>query len=163
MIRKSAIFSPHRLVLHPSSEPISNDVRMERINNSVESIRMLNFVAEEIGATLCVENLPRTCLGNTPEELISIVDAVPGVGICFDTNHYFQGSIDHFLDIAGNRIKTLHCSDYDLVNECHWLPTQGDINWSSLLKRLQELQYEGVFMYEAIKDRNTNKRLTPLQ
>ena len=163
MIRKSAIFSPQRLVLHPSSEPIPDEDREQRIANAVESIRELKRAADGIGAELCIENLPRTCLGNTPEELVRIVDAVPGVGICFDTNHYVQGTTGHFMDIAGKRIRTLHCSDFDFVNECHWLPTQGDIDWEEFVRRLRGIGYDGVFMYEAIKDRPTQGRLQPGQ
>lgn len=163
IIRKCAIFSPQRLVLHSSSEPIADSVRAERIANAVESIKLLKPITDEIGAILCIENLPRTCIGNTPEELVSIVDEVDGVGICFDTNHYFLGDTDNFLKVAGSRIKTLHCSDYDYKQECHWLPTQGDIPWAKLMSDLEAMGYDGVFMYEAIKDRDTGKVLTPRQ
>lgn len=163
MIRRSAIFSPQRLVLHPSSEPISQTEREERLARAVGSIRELKEAADAIGAELCIENLPRTCLGNTPEELVRIVDAVPGVGICFDTNHYVQGTTAHFMDVAGKRIRTLHCSDFDLINECHWLPTQGRIDWAEFTRKLEEIGYDGVFMYEAIKDRPSQGRLSPEQ
>lgn len=163
MIRKSAIFAPQRLVLHPSSEPIPDEDRGQRIANAISSIRELKRAADGIGVELCIENLPRTCLGNTPEELVRIVDAVPGVGICFDTNHYFHGTTEDFLDVAGSRIRTLHCSDYDFVHECHWLPTQGDINWAQFVRRLCGIGYDGVFMYEAIKDLPTQGRLQPGQ
>lgn len=162
MIRKSACFAPQRLVLHPSSEPIADSIREQRIINSIASIRLLKPVADAIGAELCVENLPRTCLGNTPEELVRIVDAAD-VGICFDTNHYFHGTTGHFLDVAGARIRTLHCSDYDFENECHWLPTQGEIDWAESMRRLVRNRYDGVFMYEAIRNRSDGSRLTPAQ
>lgn len=163
MIRRSAIFSPQRLVLHPSSEPISQTEREERLARAVGSIRELKEAADAIGAELCIENLPRTCLGHTPEELVRIVDAVPGVGICFDTNHYVQGTTAHFMDVAGKRIRTLHCSDFDLINECHWLPTQGRIDWAEFTRKLEEIGYDGVFMYEAIKDQPSQGRLSPEQ
>lgn len=163
MIRRSAIFSPQRLVLHPSSEPIREAEREKRLALAIGSIRELKEAADAIGAELCIENLPRTCLGNTPEELVRIVDAVPGVGICFDTNHYVQGTTAHFMNLAGKRIRTLHCSDFDLVNECHWLPTQGQIDWAELTRKLEEIGYDGVFMYEATKDQSTKERLRPEQ
>lgn len=163
MIRRSAIFAPQRLVLHPSSEPINDTEREERLTRAVGSIRELKEAADAIGAELCIENLPRTCLGNTPEELVRIVDAVPGVGICFDTNHYVQGTTAHFMNVAGKRIRTLHCSDFDLVNECHWLPTQGQIDWAEFTRKLEEIGYDGLFMYEATKDQPTKERLRPEQ
>lgn len=150
MIRWSCeLYAPQRLVLHPSSEPIADSLREQRIGNAIASIRALKKVADAEGVELCVENLPRTCLGNTPEELVRIVDSVPGVGICFDTNHYTQGTIPHFIEVAGRRIRTVHISDYDFVNECHWLPYEGQIDWAAFLRDLREkARYDGVLMYE---------------
>ena len=61
------------LVLHPSSEPITDSIRAQRITNASRSIAYLKKYADQIGAQLCIENLPRTCLGNTPEELLEII------------------------------------------------------------------------------------------
>ena len=162
MIRQSASFSPSRLVLHPSSEPIADSIRAQRIENARQSIAKLKACADSIGVELCIENLPRTCLGNTPEELLDIIKDIPGVKVCFDTNHYTQGSTEHFMDILGTRIGTIHASDFDFENECHWLPTQGKIDWKQLVVRLKECGYQGIFMYEATKDcENGKKRPTP--
>lgn len=150
MIRISGdLYAPQRMVLHPSSEPIEDKERERRIYNAVASIRTLKAVADETGAVLCIENLPRTCLGNTPEELVRIVDSIPGVGICFDTNHYVHGTTSHFIDVAGERIKTVHMSDFDFVNECHWLPYEGEIDWGAFMRDMREKAgYEGVMMHE---------------
>lgn len=162
MIRWSCeLYAPQRLVLHPSSEPIADSLREQRIGNAIASIRALKRVADAEGVELCVENLPRTCLGNTPEELVRIVDAVPGVGICFDTNHYTQGTNAHFIEVAGRRIRTVHISDYDFENECHWLPYEGQIDWAAFLRDLhEEADYDGVLMYEVKKLRRDGSRTT---
>lgn len=162
MIRRSCeLYAPQRLVLHPSSEPIADSLRERRLENAVASIRTLKAVADACGVELCIENLPRTCLGNTPEELVRIVDAVPGVGICFDTNHYVQGTVAHFIETAGRRIRTVHISDYDFVNECHWLPYEGRIDWGAFLVGLQEKAgYDGVLMHEVKKLRRDGSRTT---
>ena len=162
MIRRSCeLYAPQRLVLHPSSEPIADSLRERRLENAVASIRTLKAVADACGVELCIENLPRTCLGNTPEELVRIVDAVPGVGICFDTNHYVQGTVAHFIETAGRRIRTVHISDYDFVNECHWLPYEGLIDWGAFLVGLREkARYDGVLMHEVKKLRRDGSRTT---
>ncbi len=145
----SELYRPERFVLHPSSEPIEDSERKQRIENSIASIRELKKAADEAGIPLCIENLPRTCLGNTPEELAGIVDAVPGTGICFDTNHYVKGSTEHFINVAGKRILTVHISDFDFTNECHWLPYDGEIDWPEFISgMLGTAGYEGVMMYE---------------
>lgn len=163
MIRWSCeLYAPQRLVLHPSSEPIADSLREQRLENAIASIRTLKRVADECGVELCIENLPRTCLGNTPEELVRIVDAVPDVGICFDTNHYTQGTIPHFIEAAGRRIRTVHISDYDFVNECHWLPYEGQIDWAAFRRDLHEKAgYDGVLMYEVKKFRRDGSRTKP--
>lgn len=164
MIEQAAVFNPQRLVLHPSSEPISDEERNERLKNAKESIKYLKECADSLKLQLCIENLPRTCLGNSPEELLYIIKDIPGLKVCFDTNHYFGGTIQHFIDVLGGYIGTIHASDFDFKNELHWLPTQGDIDWKELVLLLQKSGYNGVFMYEATKDKFAkNKRLTPEQ
>lgn len=162
MIRWSCdLYAPQRLVLHPSSEPIADSLRQQRLENAIASIRTVKAVADECGVELCIENLPRTCLGNTPEELVRIVDAVPGVGICFDTNHYVQGTVGHFIEVAGRRIRTVHISDYDLVNECHWLPYEGRIDWGAFLADLRKKAgYDGVLMHEVKRQRRNGTETT---
>ena len=162
MIEQCAQFQPKCLVLHPSSEPIDDSIRAQRIANASRSIAYLKKYADQIGAQLCIENLPRTCLGNTPEELWEIIKDIPGVKVCFDTNHYTKGTTEHFVETIGERIGTIHASDFDFVNECHWLPTQGDIKWGKLMHALEGVGYEGVFMYEATKDHESHDtRPTP--
>ena len=162
MIKQSAQFNPARLVLHLSSEPIPDSIRAQRLMNARKSIAKLKVCADSIGVELCIENLPRTCLGNTPEELLEIIKDIPGVKVCFDTNHYTQGSTEHFMDVLESYIGTIHASDFDFENECHWLPTQGKIDWKRFVTRLKESGYQGIFMYEATKDcENGKKRPTP--
>ena len=162
MIELSAMFNPSRLVLHPSSEPISENIREQRIKNSIQSIDTLRKYANSINAQLCIENLPRTCLGNTPEELLRIVESFPDVGICFDTNHYLKGNPVDFVRKTGHRIKTLHVSDYDGDDERHWIPGDGSIDWGKLTHEIYQAGYDGVFMFETTKDVNNN-RVSPAQ
>jgi sugar phosphate isomerase/epimerase len=43
----------------------------------------------------------------------------------------------------------LHISDYDGVDERHWLPGQGIINWSEVVESLVSIDYGGPFMFES--------------
>ena len=87
MMKVAGVFNPQHIVLHPSSEPIAPDERAERLEYSRESIGILAPVAKEIGAILCVENLPRTCLGRNGQEMMYLIEDHKNVGICFDVNH----------------------------------------------------------------------------
>lgn len=70
---------PEKLVLHPSSEPIADGEREQRIRNSIASIGILRREAARIGAQLCIEDLPRTCLGRNSAELLRIIAPYPEV------------------------------------------------------------------------------------
>lgn len=139
---------PRKLVLHPSSEPISDAEREERIRNSITSIGLLRHEAARIGAELCIEDLPRTCLGRNSAELLRIVEPYPDVKICFDTNHLLTEDPVRFVEACGDRIATVHVSDYDGADERHWLPGRGTIDWPGLYRALMQSGYRGVFMYE---------------
>ena len=121
---------PEKLVLHPSSEPIADGEREQRIRNSIASIGILRREAARIGAQLC------------------IIAPYPEVKICFDTNHLLSEDLLHFVEACGDRIATVHVSDYDMVDERHWLPGKGRIDWPALYGALMKAGYKGVFMYE---------------
>lgn len=148
MIRLAGEFKPQKLVLHPSSEPIAEKDREARLRCSKESIGKLQQVAKEIGAELCIENLPRTCLGRTSDEIRYLIEDYPEVMVCFDSNHLLIETHDSFFRNVGERIGSIHASDYDLTDERHWMPGKGIINWPSFLTSLIHYGYEGIFMTE---------------
>jgi len=149
MMKVAGVFQPQRIVLHPSSEPIAPDERAERLSCSRESIGLLAPVAQEIGAILCVENLPRTCLGKNGQEMMYLIEGYEGVGICFDVNHLLYQSHEDFLKAIGkNTIKTVHISDYDFADERHLLPGVGKIDWTPLWKGIRKNGYKGIMMFE---------------
>lgn len=148
MIRLAGIFKPTRLVLHPSSEPISDEEREIRLQNSADAIGRLSLVAKEIGAILCIENLPRTCLGKNSDEIMRLIANYPEVMVCFDSNHLLSEEHASFFERVGNRIGTVHLSDYDRVDERHWLPGKGVIDWADFYIRLKKSGYKGVMMHE---------------
>lgn len=159
-IRNAHAIGVTKLVLHASYEPISDADRPARIAHAKTAIAELQAMADGLGITIMVEDLPRTCLGNTPEELLVLIEGTNAL-ICFDTNHYAQGSTSHFMDVAGHKIGTVHFSDFDFAGETHWLPGQGSIAWGELMCRLDEVEYTGVFMSETLKDRaNNNTKIT---
>ena len=150
MIELASIFSPQRLVLHPSAEPITDSERPARLQCSKNSIGRLAIAARKIGAVLCIENLPRTCLGHNSAEIMYLIEDYPEVMCTFDVNHLLGESHDHFFSVVGGRIAHIHASDYDGVDERHWIEGAegGIIDWPVLLKNLRATGYKGVFMHE---------------
>lgn len=147
-IRVAASMGATLAVVHPGLEPVADDERAERILRSKESLSALADVAEAEGMTVCVEDLPRTCLGNTAAELADIVDSDPRLRVCFDVNHLLLGTHADFLKVNGPKIVATHISDYDFINERHWLPGEGKIDWKALIDGLEGIGYQGAFNYE---------------
>ena len=149
MMRVAAVFQPQYIVQHPSSEPINPDEREQRLINSHASIGELADLAKEIGAVLCVENLPRTCLGQNGEEMMRLIEGYEDVGLCFDTNHLlYQDHADYLKAVAKGKIKTVHLSDYDYADERHLIPGKGLIDNKALWAGIKDNGYDGIMMFE---------------
>lgn len=159
-IKKAAVTGAKVAVIHPSAEPNPDNERQERLKCAKASLAVLSRVAQQNGMLLAVEDLPRTCLGNTAEEMGELVSADEGLKICFDTNHLLFGDNTEFVKALGEKIVTVHISDYDFTDERHWLPYEGKNDWEKILTALEKNGYSGPFMYEVslAGDPNDGKR-----
>lgn len=91
-----------------------------------------------------------------------LVDTNDKLSICFDTNHLLGEDNINFMRKLSDKIITVHISDHDFVNERHWLPGEGKLDWNKMLAAFSEIGYNGVWMYEMelecpktiIRDRN---------
>ena len=161
-IRRAGAAGFRYAVIHPSGEPIEDADRETAMQNAEASLRILARVAREAGITLAVENLPRTCLARNSAELLRLVSVDPDLGVCFDTNHLLREPTLAFMDAVKDRLVTLHVSDYDFINERHWLPGDGRVDWRALMHKLDEIGYTGVFMYETGKTLTADGGTRPL-
>ncbi len=139
------------IVLHPSSEPISDAERKDRIKCLRLSMAEIEERLNKYGYRVALELLPRTCLGNTPKELWEIVeDFDETFGFCFDVNHMMDriDDIPRATRLLGRRLYALHISDYFGVDEEHLLPGTGDIDWKKFIEALDEVGFKGPLNYE---------------
>jgi sugar phosphate isomerase/epimerase len=165
------------VVVHGSMEPIALPDRDKREALARDSLASLCGRAGDAGVRIAVELLPRTCLGNTTDGLWRLLEDVPTAhaGFCLDTNHLTppwmkavrDGSDEErvLLDNLGGdlaypsmlpgvvralaaRLITLHVSDYNGIDERHWLPLRGVVDWAAFLNALAEVRYDGAFVYE---------------
>jgi len=135
-------------VIHPSGEPHTEEQRPGRIALAKRSLATLCEYAESLGLHLAVENLPRTCLGRDSGEMLELISADERLVICFDTNHLLSEKPVDFIRNCGHKIATLHVSDYDLLDERHWLPGEGTADWPAMVAALREVGYHGPWNYE---------------
>ena len=148
LIRRAADIGIGRVIIHPSGEPIRLSERSERLKRSKESLFILEELADSCGGTLCIEDLPRTCLGHSIEEMAYLGSAHEKIRICLDTNHLLTDRNVDFIHAFGDKIITLHVSDYDFTDERHWLPYEGKTDWIELIGALEQADYNGPLLYE---------------
>lgn len=148
VMEKAAEFGINKFVVHPSREPITAEERPERIKCAQDTLDKMARKAKQLGAVIAVEDLPRTCLGNCSDEILKLISVNDDLRVCFDTNHLLFEDNAQFIRKVGEKIVTLHVSDYDFVNERHWLPGEGKVDWQSVITALREISYNGVWLYE---------------
>lgn len=139
-----------QIVLH-ASEPIEESTRSRRIAHCRESLKELTRYIKGKGVTIAIESLPPDFLGNSSREILEIIHGIDDVAICFDTNHLVPEKPEEFVRAAGKRITTLHISDFDGVQQKHWMPGRGVIDWPLVIDELVKAGYSGPFMYEAVR------------
>lgn len=147
-IKKAAETGAKVAVIHPSAEPNAQGERRSKLECAKESLAALSECAAENGMPLAVEDLPRTCLGNCSKEIGELISADERLRVCFDTNHLLCEDNTDFVRALGDKIVTVHISDYDFEDERHWLPYEGKNDWGKILAALAESGYSGPFMYE---------------
>ena len=135
-------------IVHASGEPIGVEERRDRMAQAKKSLRELAETADLVGGVICVEDLPRTCLGRNSYDILELLKADPRLRCCFDTNHLLGEYIPDFIRKVGDRIVTTHVSDYDFWNERHLLPGEGKIDWKELYETLLSVGYQGPWLYE---------------
>jgi sugar phosphate isomerase/epimerase len=140
------------VVLHGSQEPITDDQRPQRLANCGESLHRLCDEAEARGLTLACEMLPRTCLGNRTAEMLDLIEATGGrLRVCYDVNHItLYEDVRESLRVLGDKVATLHISDHDGIDERHWIPGRGIVNWQDFVAGLDDIGYTGCLMHEAV-------------
>ena len=180
LIKKASDVGIHRFVIHPSAEPLpdaalNNEPRWLTARNMSEAekadyIEMLKDMdrgecmaaakvslaelaeyAAKLGSVICVEDLPRTCLGHSVEEMLELVSADDRLRVCFDVNHFltdYGSTHAEFVEKLGHLIVTTHMSDYDFIDEKHFFPGFGMLDWKSVVELLEAADYDGPFLYE---------------
>lgn len=140
-----------RVVVHGSREPIAEEERERRLIQCIRSLNELCKRASQRGLVLALELLPRTCLGNRTAEMQRLLEIVDGdLRVCYDVNHItlYEG-VQESLSALKSRIETLHISDHDGVDERHWIPGRGIVDWPGFVAGLDAIGYSGCLLHEA--------------
>ena len=147
LIGKASDIGIDKFIVHSSGE-VESHARPERLECAMESLAMLAEIGAKHGGTIAVEVLPRTCLGNCSDEILYLISGDDRLRVCLDTNHLLNESIVDFIHKVNDKIITTHVSDYDFIDEKHWLPGEGMLDWEAVTKALNDIGYKGAWLYE---------------
>lgn len=144
------------LVVHPSTDFSVANWREVSKEKNIRYFTELVAFAREHHVKIAVENMwdlhiaPKRLYCTAIEELIELVDAVDGLGICYDVEHGAIMQLDQqkTLQLIGHRLKVLHVSDYTNATDIHLLPYMGKIDWQEVLVALKSIQFDGLFNFE---------------
>lgn len=162
LIRDNADLIPANVTMHSSMEPPLEEhpARIECVCRTIEELLPL---AEEIGFSLNVEYLPRKCIGNCVAELENIINRFDPkhVNLCMDVNHVMDkyNELPDIISYLAPRIKTFHFNDYDGIDEKHWFPGQGVINWGAVMKAVRAIDHDVTVIMECTKQLEVFGRL----
>ena len=142
------------VIVHPSRGDSPAEHLEPRIDAFRRSLDTLLSQSEPLGIRLACENLqhkgePRPLC--RMEDLRRVIDDYPpSVGICLDTGHANNNGLDPADEarIAGERLIALHLQDTDAVEDRHWPPGLGNINWRRVSAALTEIGFDGAWTFE---------------
>ena len=148
--------------LHGSGEPVLDADRQASLAALRRTLEELVPFFVGIGASVNVELLPRSCIGRVPEELEAAVADFPAenVGICFDVNHLCgcPERVPEYIARLAPRLRSLHLSDYDGVDECHWYPGLGVLDWPAVMAAVKAVPQELLLIFESAGFLQAGKR-----
>ena len=147
MVHGAAALGVKYVIAH-GGIPYPQTERKKYLEIARENIAELQKEASALGIHVCVESLLPSCIGRNSRELLYILSAHPDLRVCLDPNHLFDEDHVALIRAVGKKIAAVHFSDYDGLDERHWMPGEGIINWSAIVAALSEVGYKGPLLYE---------------
>lgn len=148
VVRHILALKPEVLVLHPCAGDVKVEKDEARMQALIESLKDFCAYCKTLGMKVAVENLTNGMV-QTSDDLLRIMEGVgDNVGICFDVNHLLKEPHKDFIRKVGKYIITMHVSDNDGIQERHFLPGDGVINWKELFEELEKIGYQQTMIVE---------------
>ena len=104
--------------------------------SGIETMRRLVTQAEKEGVEIAIENCRVVSL---VEALLDEIDN-ECFGLCYDTSHgrLYEEDDFYLLKKYSHKLKCVHVSDNDGLEDTHWNPGKGVIDWDLFTKQLQK-------------------------
>ncbi|MBU7004918.1 MAG: sugar phosphate isomerase/epimerase [Theionarchaea archaeon] len=135
-------------LMGPGEEPT-------RYRLAVESLETLCGRGDDLGVTVCVENLFsddfHLVFCDTLPKVLHLVRSVegPAPAICIDTSHAnIMGGVPDEIEICGSAIRRTHISDNMGEHDDHLPPGDGVIDWEGVVTSLRRISFPGPLTLE---------------
>ena len=153
-IEAAALLGVHYFVIHPGPENAdipSREERLLRIENVCGVLDRVAARCSEAGIQCVLENkLPHLMFGQSAD-LLWILACLKGnrVGACLDTGHaHLAGELYPLVHKMAPHLRLLHVHDNKGHGDDHLPPGDGRIDWTSLLKELAAVHFNGALILE---------------
>jgi len=159
LLQHLKVLQPKVILFHPSYYLDPPNQRDQRKSQFIKSAVELNDAVQAIGAIMVVENMlgPELMSGTrerplmrTVEETVEIFKRLPAsIYSAIDMNHIKNP--ENLIRAMGKRLKSVHIADGTGRAENHYFPCsgEGENNWLEILRALNEVGYEGPFVFES--------------
>jgi sugar phosphate isomerase/epimerase len=153
-IRFASEIEAKNLVIHPgwttATEPF---MRGRSWDLNIRSLRWLQRYAGDYGVECLLENVPNP----TPYILVTVDDfrlfdneMTPSLNYVLDIGHaHLQGEVYEFIDSLGSKIKHVHVSDNEGVQDQHLPIGEGTVDWKSVIGALKKSGFDGWVVVES--------------
>lgn len=145
------------LVVHPVLACTPSDASQggrEVVACREQSLKRTARLAGGYGIKIALENLCRETVSDlaNPAALVELVHRLgeDNVGLCFDIGHCLVSGLDPLeeMEHLTTQVYSFHVHENDGLEDLHWVPGRGPIDWFRFLDRLRALRYEGFFILE---------------
>lgn len=156
-IRFASDIEAKNIVLHPGwTTATERFMRGRSWDLNIRSLRWLQRYAGDYGVECLLENVPNP----TPYLLVTVDDfrifddeMAPPINYVLDVGHaHLQGEVFDFIDSFDSKIKHVHVSDNEGVQDQHLPIGQGTIDWESVIKALKKKGYDGWLVVESYEN-----------
>ncbi len=162
-IEIAGILGAKIIIVHPIT--LSGSPEDQKAKN-IEFYNALLPYCKQFGVKIALENMwgrdkdtkaiiPAAC--STAAEFVDYIDSLDSGWFCacLDIGHgEMQGagalsSVELIKALGHKRLQALHVHDNDKIGDLHSLPFTYAINWGSITDALKEIDYCGIFTFEA--------------
>ncbi|MBQ3572284.1 MAG: sugar phosphate isomerase/epimerase [Clostridia bacterium] len=147
LIKELDKYNPSAFVFHPGGFGVNQSNYEEYTKRLIKSV---NVLTQETDKKICIENMAGKYFLDTSDKMLDFLSNCKDAYTCVDVNHFYYEKPEDAILKYGDRIGTIHVSDYDFIKERHLLPKQGQIEWNKVIGALKKVNYNGIFNYEVL-------------